>query len=307
VHEAGTVRATVAREPLAHEATPEVLVVANLGLGEKFVDHAGLYQRALSRHFSAVRLVDVVGLGLGVGIETLADTIVVMLDKDVALAEAFALAGARVVNDASTIAVCDDKRRTYLHLGAAGLLVPRTILLPPVYPKQRPARALVEQAVDELGLPLVIKEAKGSFGREVYLATNLEEVLALTDQLADRRLLAQEFVRSSFGQDLRLQVVDGEVVAAMRRVHPRDFRANLSGGGVGYPHRPTPTERAIAIASARAVGGFNVGVDLLLDDAGEGTIVCEVNSNAHIWRLSAISGVDVADRVARALRDTWGA
>jgi len=276
-------------------------VVANLGLGEKFADHAGLYERALARHFATVRLVDVVDLGLDVGAEAEEGSIVVMLDKDVAVAEAWRLAGARVVNDAHTIAVCDDKRRTYLHLAAAGLRVPRTILLPPVYPKQRPARALVDGVVEALGLPLVIKEAKGSFGAQVYLAISLEEVLALTDQLADRRLLAQEFVRSSWGQDLRVQVVDGEVVAAMRRVHPNDFRANLSGGGVGYPHRPTPTECAIAIASAHAVGGFNVGVDLLLDEEGEGTIVCEVNSNAHIWRLSAISGVDVADRVARAL------
>lgn len=282
----------------------EVLVVANLGLGEKFVDHAGLYVCALRRHFATVRLIDIVGMGFDLSKPCGQGTVVVMLDKDVALAEAFALAGARVVNTADAIAVCDDKRRTYARVAHAGLRVPRTILLPPLYPKQRPTGRLVEQAADALGLPLVVKEAKGSFGAEVYLATTLDEVFALTDQFADRRLLAQEYVASSHGQDLRLQVVNGSVVAAMRRVHPVDFRANLSGGGVGYPHEPTPRERAVAIASARAVRGFNVGVDLLLDETGEGTIVCEVNSNAHIWRLSAISGIDVADRVAAALAST---
>ncbi len=283
----------------------EVVIVANLGLGDKFVDHAQLYQRGLGATFERVRLVsteDVVSL---IERRDRSHKLVVFLDKDIALAEQLELQGATVVNSSSAIAICDDKRRTYTHLDAAGVRIPRTQILPALYPKQKVTADLVLSVIEELSLPLVIKEAKGSFGAQVYLASTPEDVFAIVDTLADRHLLAQEFVASSRGRDLRLQVVNGVCVAAISRQHPDDFRANLSAGGVGYPYQPSRQECDLAVASAAAVGGFNVGVDLLLDEEGLGTIVCEVNSNAHIWRLSAISGVDVAARVGQALGQRW--
>jgi len=279
----------------------EVLVVANLGLGEKFVDHGILYQRGLGKTFEHVRLISTENLMSRVEQVDRHHQIVVFLDKDVALAEQLELQGATVLNSASAIAICDDKRRTYTHLNAHGLRIPKTVILPSLYPKQKVDSKAVLSMIDELSLPIVIKEAKGSFGAQVYLANAIEDVFAIVDALADRHLLAQEFIASSRGRDLRIQVVNGECVAAITREHPIDFRANLSAGGVGYPYQPSAIERDLAVASAAAVGGFNVGVDLLFDEDGHGTIVCEVNSNAHIWRLSAISGVDVAFRVGQAL------
>jgi RimK family alpha-L-glutamate ligase len=279
----------------------DVLVVANLGLGEKFLDHGVLYQRGLSETFGDVVLVSTEELMSRVDRVDRSSQLIVFLDKDVALAELLELQGAVVINSSKAIEVCDDKRRTYAHLASAGLRIPRTVMMPPVYPKQQIASRLVMSMIEEIGLPVVIKEAKGSFGAQVYLANTIEDVFAIVDALADRHLLAQEFVATSRGRDLRLQVVDGVCIAAIVRRHPEDFRANLSAGGVGFPHQPTEAERRLAEASARAVGGFNVGVDLLFDDKNEGSIVCEVNSNAHIWRLSAISGVDVTRHVGQAL------
>ncbi|WP_276944732.1 ATP-grasp domain-containing protein [Ferrimicrobium acidiphilum] len=282
-------------------AKRDVLVVANLGLGEKFLDHGVLYQHGLSETFADVALVSSEELMSRVDRVDRSRQLILFLDKDVALAELLELQGAVVVNSSRAIEICDDKRRTYAHLAAAGLRIPKTMMLPPVYPKQQIAFGLVMSMIDEIGLPMVIKEAKGSFGAQVYLANTAEDVFALVDALADRHLLAQEFVASSRGRDLRLQVVDGVCIAAIARQHPDDFRANLSAGGVGYPYQPSETERRLAEASANAVGGFNVGVDLLFDEENEGSIVCEVNSNAHIWRLSAISGIDVTRYVGQAL------
>lgn len=280
----------------------EVVVVANLGLGEKFFDHGILYQRGLSKTFEHVELVSTEYLLSRVTHVDRRHELVLFLDKDVAVAEVLELQGATVINSSLSIAICDDKRRTYAHLAAAGLRIPKTVMMPPLYPKQKIATHLVLSAVAEVGLPLVIKEAKGSFGAQVYLAQTVDDVFAIVDTLADRQLLVQEFIASSRGRDLRLQVVNGRCIAAIARQHPDDFRANLSAGGVGAPYKPSAAECALAEASAAAVGGFNVGVDLLFDDANEGSIVCEVNSNAHIWRLSAISGVDVPYHVGLALR-----
>ncbi len=270
-----------------------VAVVANLGLGPKFRDHAELYWRGLRELAPAALLVDIESLAVAPVAGRFSSYTVVLLDKDVALGEAIAASGARVVNSPESIAICDDKRRTYTRLAMAGIPIPETLILPPLYPKQPMGRSVTEAVAATTGLPAVIKEAKGSFGAQVYLANGDEDVEAISNQLADRHLLAQTYIASSTGSDLRLQVIGGEVVAAMSRHHPTDFRANLSNGGTGYPYRPSKRESELAIESARAVGGFNVGVDLLVGNSGKGEYVCEVNSNAHIWRLMAITGANI--------------
>jgi len=48
----------------------------------------------------------------------------------------------------------------------------------------------------------------------------------------ERNLLVQKYIHSSAGRDLRLFVIAGRVVAAMRRVAPPGaFRAGLHSGG----------------------------------------------------------------------------
>jgi RimK family alpha-L-glutamate ligase len=276
----------------------KVFVLANLGLGDKFVDHALLYYGALKAVFNPVTLVDIQSLLISPLDPRFGGSVVVFLDKDIALAEALRSTGALVVNTPEAISVCDDKRLTYLALTRAGVPIPQTLLLPPLYPKQRLDPETLSSITTELGLPLVIKEAKGSFGAQVYLVQSEEDLEVLTYQLGDRRLVAQKYVSTSFGTDIRIQVVNGEIVAAISRHNENDFRANLSNGGTGRPYQPTSFEQELAIESAAAVGGFNVGVDLLLGPSGKGEMVCEVNSNAHIRRLSSITGVDVASRFA---------
>jgi glutathione synthase/RimK-type ligase-like ATP-grasp enzyme len=156
----------------------EVLVVANLGLGEKFFDHGLLYQQGLSETFGSVDLVSTEQLVSRVDEVDRRHQLVLFLDKDVALAEMLELQGATVINSSSSIAICDDKRRTYAHLAASGLRIPKTVLLPSLYPKQKIAAGLIASVIEEIALPMVIKEAKGSFGAQVYLANSAEDVFA---------------------------------------------------------------------------------------------------------------------------------
>ncbi len=281
-----------------------VTVIANLGLGPKFRDHAELYWRGLREFAPEALLVDIESLVVAPVASQFRGHIVVLLDKDVALGEAVAASGARVVNPPEAIAVCDDKRRTYTRLTKAGIPIPETLILPPLYPKQPMGQPVTAAITTATGVPSVIKEAKGSFGAQVYLAGGEDEIEAISNQLADRHLLAQTYIASSAGSDLRIQVIGGEVVAAMSRHNPTDFRANLSNGGIGYPYDPSKREAELAIESAKAVGGFNVGVDLLVGESGRGEYVCEVNSNAHIWRLMAITGVNIPSIFAAKLLGT---
>jgi len=272
-------------------------IVANLGLGEKFTDHAMLHLLAAQRYFNKVTLIGSEAFIQEIDHTRLEGTVVVFLDKDVALASLLEAKGATVINSSSAIATCDDKRLTGVSLQKAGLPYPRTFLLPSLYPKQPLDAKIRTELVGALGIPFVIKEAKGSFGSQVYLIETLEDLDAVAETLADRHLLAQEFIAPSRGIDLRLQVVGDEVVAAMRRHNEFDFRANLSNGAKGTPHRPSHQETELALKASRAVGAVSAGVDLLVNEQGEGFTVCEVNSNAHTRRLSSITGIDCADKL----------
>ena len=246
----------------------EVVIVANLGLGDKFVDHAQLYQRGLGATFERVRLVsteDVVSL---IERRDRSHQLVVFLDKDIALAEQLELQGATVVNSSSAIAICDDKRRTYTHLDAAGVRIPRTQILPALYPKQKVTADLVLSVIEELSLPLVIKEAKGSFGAQVYLASTPEDVFAMSKVSAVRLLADPEQIRSIVRNLIENAVRYAKttvVVLAVADDKYATFAVADDGPGIPPERRDAVFERFTRLdpARSRLQGGSGLGLPIV--------------------------------------------
>ena len=221
---------------------------------------------------------------------------VLFYDKDVRLAEALEMRGLRLFNCARAIELCDDK--AMMHRELDGLVpMPRTYSAPFTYENiGYNDRSFVEKLFGALSAPLVIKEVCGSFGQQVYLARDIDEANAILDRVGGRRVIFQEFVASSFGRDLRLNVVGGRVIASMLRFNEHgDFRANISNGGSMLPHVPTPEEEALAIEAAEILGLDFCGVDLLFGE--DGPLLCEVNSNAHFKSIYDCTGVNAADEI----------
>jgi RimK family alpha-L-glutamate ligase len=91
-------------------------------------------------------------------------------------------------------------------------------------------------------------------------------------------MIVQEYMNERVGEDLRVYVVGGKVLGAMRRTAPEgDFRANITGGGTGSSFEVTPEIEYLAIETARILGLSIAGVDLLFGKTG--FVVCEANSN----------------------------
>ncbi len=223
---------------------------------------------------------------------------VLFWDKDIALAQRLEDAGIPVFNSSAAIACCDDKIATARALVRHGVPTPRTIPAPKTFEGvERATLAFVRDAADRLGLPLVIKEAFGSFGQQVHLARTLEEAESLVRQIGHKDFLLQEFIASSAGTDLRVNVVGGEAVAAMRRRSAEDFRSNVTRGGRTERATPTPAQRDAAVAACRAVGADFAGVDILFGPNGE-PLVCEVNSNPHFRSTLDCTGVNLAEAIA---------
>jgi gamma-F420-2:alpha-L-glutamate ligase len=219
-------------------------------------------------------------------------------DKDIQLASQLEKIGIRVYNSASAIDICDNKNKMYQALADHEIPLPKTIIAPMIF-QGLPIIDMdhCQFVIKEIGFPMIIKEAYGSFGEQVYLIHNDKEMEQKIKELNGTPYLFQEFIQTSYGQDLRLNVVGENVVASMKRVASDDFRANVSAGGKMEKYIPSMEEMSIAINAAKAVGACFAGVDLLF--GADGPIVCEVNSNAHIRNIFDCTGVNIADHMIR--------
>ena len=105
-------------------------------------------------------------------------------------------------------------------------------------------------------------------------------------------LYLQKFVQS-FGWDLRAFVIDGKIVAAMKRHARNGWRTNVAQGGRAEAVRLSAIESDLALRAAQAVGASIAGVDLLPGKDGQ-LYVLEVNAVPGWRSLAPASGVDVA-------------
>ena len=208
---------------------------------------------------------------------------VLFWDKDVNLAKHLENKGIPVYNSARSIELCDDKAKTYLTLEGV-VPQPETYIAPFSYFKTD-YTAFVKSAVEKLGLPVIFKECFGSFGEQVFLCNSAEEALS---HVNGKPFLLQKYIKNG-NEDIRLEMVGGKCVAAMKRVNKKDFRSNLTNGGVAEPYTPTNSEFNIAVKACAVLGLDFGGVDIL-----DHSLVCEVNSNAHIINLMNATGVDAA-------------
>lgn len=194
--------------------------------------------------------------------------------------------GCQVVNGPRAIECAVDKYLTTSRLSAAGVPVPRTFVC------ESAEQALLHFA--ELGRDAVLKPLFGSEGRGIVRLTDEETAFRVFKALRMNGavLYLQEFVQHA-GFDVRLLVLDGEVVAAMKRVNELDFRTNVNQQATAQTHQPDETERRLAIQAAATTGARVAGVDIIRDPA-EAPFVLEVNAVPGWKALSAVSGVDIA-------------
>lgn len=290
-------------------------IVSNVELGDKFSEHATRHLLAAEKLGIDARLVQPLDLAY-LCIPGRSETLVVsenwtqwgspkvclFLDKDHETAHGLEQAGVRVVNSATTIEQCADKRTMHRSLNRAGIPAPKTAILARPYPRQPHHRDQVLRVANLIGYPLVVKAAKGSFGAQVFVANHPEELLDLLDTENLQEVLLQELITTSHGVGIRVHVVAGRTVAALRQQSTDGrLQANLTQGGIGESIKPSELESNLAIAAAGAVGAFYAGVDLLVGPE-DSRLVCEVNSNAHVSRLSEITGIDCAGILIKVLQ-----
>ena len=148
------------------------------------------------------------------------------------------------------------------------------------------------------GAPLVIKLLQGTQGIGVVLAETQKAAESVIEGFMGVKadILIQEFIKEAGGSDIRCFVIDGKVVAAMKRQGaPGEFRSNLHRGGSSALIRITPEERSTAVRAARIMGLNVAGVDLLRSN--HGPVVMEVNSSPGLEGIEGATGKDIAGMI----------
>lgn len=231
----------------------------------------------------------------GVIVEKLDCDAVLFYDKDVFLAKALEKNGYKVFNSSDAIEKCDNKALSYEILAQNNLPIPKTVVLPLLFfYKQEYIKPFVENLENQLSYPMVAKKWFGSEGKQVFLVENRQMLLQLLDS-EKVQLVFQEYCSECFGKDIRINIVNGEIVASMQRFSDSDFRANLSNGGSATLYIPTTEEAKLALKTAEVFGCDFCGVDIL--QTNNGPVVCEINSNAHLENIYKVTTINVAKHI----------
>lgn len=221
---------------------------------------------------------------------------VISWDKDIPLATHFELMKIKVYNNAKGIHLCDNKQLMIQSFATHQLPVPKTIIAPMVYSNSTINNfTLYDHIVDELGLPLIIKEAYGSFGQQVYMVHTYDALIEQVKKIGNKPHLFQEYIQHSHGRDIRINIVNQKYITAMMRVSESDFRANITAGGQAVMYEPTQAEIDLALKSTELLKLDFAGVDLLFGE--DGPILCEVNGNPHFKSIYECTGIDISHHI----------
>ncbi len=182
------------------------------------------------------------------------------------------------------------KLRSMQLMSSCGIDMPRTILTNPLMD--------TGSIVNTIGVPLIIKLLSGTHGLGVILAESKktgESVIDAFHKLKER-VIVQEFIKESKGSDIRAFVVDGKVVAAMKRqALPGEFRSNLHRGGSSEQITLTEREEWTVLKAVEILGLQVAGVDMLPSDRGP--LLLEVNPSPGLEGIEKTTKVDIAGKI----------
>lgn len=166
-----------------------------------------------------------------------------------------------------------------------------------------------QELIDAVGgTPLIIKLLKGTHGLGVILAENnttAESIIESFNRIRER-IIVQEYIAESKGADIRAFVIDGQVIAAMKRkARPGEFRSNLHRGATAIHIKLTQKEEETALKAVEILGLHVAGVDMLQSDRGP--LVLEVNPSPGLEGITTTTGIDVAGKIIEFLERSNGA
>lgn len=204
----------------------------------------------------------------------------------------FNMWGIPTVNHYDVGMLCGDKIHTSLALMRAGVPTPEVRVAMDQY-------AALE-AIEEMGYPVVLKPATGSWGRLLARVKDRDAAEAVLEHKATLGsyqhsiFYIQEYVKKN-GSDIRTFVVGDETICGILRTSDH-WITNTARGGQASNCEITSELHEVSVAAAQAVGGGILAVDLMQLEDGSYT-VNEVNYTMEFRNSIKPTGVDIPARM----------
>jgi len=156
------------------------------------------------------------------------------------------------------------------------------------------------QAIEEMGYPVVLKPAVGSWGRLLSKINDRESAESI---LEHKQILGsyhhsifyiQEYIDKP-ARDIRSFVIGDTTIAAIYR-YSDHWITNTARGGRAENCPVTDEINELSLKAAKAVGGGVVAVDLLETQTGK-LLVNEVNYTMEFRNSIDTTGVNIPDKV----------
>src|SRR5690606_20061598 len=137
-------------------------------------------------------------------------------------------------------------------------------------------------AIEEMGYPVVLKPAVGSWGRLLARINDRDAAEAILEHkqtlgsFHHSTFYLQEYIQKAGGCDIRAFFIGGETICAIYR-SSEHWITNTARGGEASNCPVTPEMDAICRRAAEAVGDGILAIDLF-EDPDRGLLVNEINA-----------------------------
>ncbi|NOX65852.1 MAG: lysine biosynthesis protein LysX [Chlorobi bacterium] len=211
-------------------------------------------------------------------------------------------AGIKCVNSFHVASVCGDKLLT------SAALQDNNIPQPDIKIAFTETSAL--EAIEEMGYPVVLKPAVGSWGR---LLSKINDRDAAESILEHKTVLGtyhhsifyiQKYVEKKESRDIRSFVVGNTCIAAIYRGSDH-WITNTAKGAIATKCEVTEEIANLSVAAAKAVGGGIVAIDLFEAEDSE-LMVNEVNYTMEFKNSITTTGVNIPEHVVNHVLQVGG-
>ncbi|WP_459201435.1 ATP-grasp domain-containing protein [Methanococcus sp. CF] len=160
-----------------------------------------------------------------------------------------------VINSAETIQTCQNKYLTYLKLKE---ISPKSFL---TYSKD--ITEIFNRIDNNFGVPFVLKPIYGGYGDGVFKITSKSEFIEVFSKLGEKdELFVQEYI--PYIHDLRVFVLDNEIIGSMERIPKNSWKANYSRGAEIREFLLSKDIEDMVLDSVKKLGADIVGMDVLI-------------------------------------------
>jgi len=216
---------------------------------------------------------------------------IIGIDYALLVLQQFESMGIPVLNSTASLNYTKNKFQALQILCKADITVPDTIM---THDSQEIPRVIKKLG----GLPVILKLFRGSQGKGVIMCENISAVDSILTAVwaLGYDILLQKYIKDSRGEDIRMLVLNNEIIATMKRTPSKnEFRSNIHQGGSVKKVTVSSEEIQLAIKASKVLGLSLAGVDIMRTK--KGPLVIEVNASPGFEGLEKLTRINIAQKI----------